>query len=85
RSAGRILLIDVGPDPEPTRSCLRRLGVDRIDMLVLTHFDRDHVGGADAVAARVGLLLHGPPDGAADRALLARIGADRVQQALAGM
>lgn len=84
RSAGRILLIDVGPEPEPTRACLRRLGVDRIDMLVLTHFDRDHVGGADAVAARVGLLLHGPPDGAADRALLARIGADRVQQAVAG-
>lgn len=62
RSAGAIALIDTGPEPEALASCLDRVGVGRVDLLVLTHFDIDHVGGADAVQGRVTTVLHGPPD-----------------------
>lgn len=73
RSAGRIALIDVGPDPDPLSACLTRLGIARLDLLVLTHFDRDHVGGLDAVLGRVDRALVGLPDGAADERLLAAL------------
>ncbi|HQR80735.1 MAG TPA: ComEC/Rec2 family competence protein, partial [Actinomycetota bacterium] len=49
RSAGRILVVDAGPDPAAMDSCLRRLDVGRIDLLVLTHFHDDHVGGLAGV------------------------------------
>lgn len=45
RSAGKIALIDVGREPLPIQTCLRQLKITRIDLLVLTHFDVDHVGG----------------------------------------
>ena len=70
RSAGRIALIDTGPDPEPLRTCLSRVGVDAIDLLVLTHFDVDHVGGVAAVAGRVRTVLHQPTADGQDRAVL---------------
>lgn len=60
RSAGRTALIDTGPEPSSLEDCLRSLGIDRIDLLVLTHFDLDHVGGVDAVRGRVDTVLHGP-------------------------
>lgn len=49
RSAGRILVVDTGPDPEVMDSCLGRLGVDAIDLLIITHFHDDHVGGLPGV------------------------------------
>lgn len=73
RSAERVALVDTGPDPVPLRACLDRLGIDRIDLLVLTHYDLDHVGGTSAVMGRVAVVLHGPADGAADDALLRRL------------
>lgn len=60
RSATRVALIDAGPDPAPLSACLRSLGIERIDLLVLTHYDLDHVGGIAAVRGRVGTVLHGP-------------------------
>lgn len=73
RSAGVVALIDTGPAPGPLAECLSDLGVARIDLLVLTHFDLDHVGGTSAVRGRVGRVLVGPPDGASSEALLASL------------
>ena len=60
RSADRVMLVDTGPDVDALDRCLRRMGVSHIDILVLTHFDHDHVGGAAAVVGRVGTVIHGP-------------------------
>jgi competence protein ComEC len=45
RSAGQVALIDVGREDEPIDQCLSSLAIKHIDLLVLTHFDADHVGG----------------------------------------
>lgn len=71
RSAGRIALVDTGPAPAPLRACLDDLGVDRIDLLVLTHFDLDHVGGVEALLGRTDTVLTGPTGEAADESMLA--------------
>jgi len=39
------IVVDVGPDDYPINDCLTELGVDRIDLLVLSHFHADHIGG----------------------------------------
>ena len=81
RSAGAVALIDTGPDPESLERCLTRVGVDRIDLLVLTHFDLDHVGGVAALAGRVTTIVHGPTGSADDvrlRAALEEEGAGTV-------
>ncbi len=49
RNAGKSALIDVGPDAKPTNRCLKLAGVNRISLLVLTHFDLDHIGGLSGV------------------------------------
>lgn len=67
QSGGLHALVDVGPDPVPLRECLRTLGVARIDLLVLSHYDLDHVGGLDAVVGKVGVALVGPPENGQDR------------------
>lgn len=43
------VVVDVGPPGDGADGCLRRLGVERIDLLVLTHFHADHVGGLAGV------------------------------------
>ena len=70
---GAVLLVDTGPAPEPLAACLDRAGIARIDLLVLTHFDLDHIGGVSAVYGRVGTVLHGPGYGPADRILAAAV------------
>jgi competence protein ComEC len=62
-------LVDVGPDPALLAACLDTLGIDRIDLLVLTHYDLDHVGGVAAVIGRVGTALVGIPENAQDEHL----------------
>ncbi|WP_294179995.1 ComEC/Rec2 family competence protein [uncultured Schumannella sp.] len=69
RSGGQVALVDVGREAEPLAACLEALGVARIDLLVLTHFDIDHVGGLDAVLGRVDRALLGVPADAADVAV----------------
>lgn len=70
RSGDAVGLIDTGPDPQRLSSCLDRAGIDRLDLLVLTHFDNDHAGGANAVIGRAGVVLHGPPADDEDERLL---------------
>ena len=41
----RAIVIDVGPDPALVDSCLNKVGVRTISLLVLTHFHADHVAG----------------------------------------
>jgi len=63
-SAGSALVIDNGPDPEPIDRCLRRLGVTRVPLLVLTHLHADHVEGVPGLlrGRRVGEVEIGPLD-----------------------
>ncbi|WP_439565676.1 ComEC/Rec2 family competence protein [Microcella sp.] len=70
RSAGAVALIDTGAEPERLSACLDTLGVGRIDLLVLTHFDLDHAGGTPAVIGRVDRALIGPTDGPLDEHLV---------------
>ncbi|MFC0113310.1 DNA internalization-related competence protein ComEC/Rec2 [Kibdelosporangium aridum] len=46
---GRVVLVDTGPDPGAVATCLNRLGVSRIPLVILTHLHADHVGGLSAV------------------------------------
>ena len=57
--AGRVVMIDAGaklPDFDAAQRLalpeLRKLGVSKIDLLVLTHPDADHVGGLVAMSRR---------------------------------
>ena len=63
RSLGQVALIDTGRDPKLLRHCLDELRIGRIDLLVLTHWDMDHVGGSSAVFGRVTRAIIGPTDG----------------------
>ena len=82
RSADATALIDTGPEPAALDRCLALLGVDRLDLLVMTHWDADHAGGAAAVVGRVDTVIHGPLDGGrSDRVLgpLVRGGAEALE------
>ncbi len=70
RSEGKVALFDTGPDPALLTACLADLGIDRIDLLVLTHFHLDHYGGLAAVASRVDVAIVGPGSDAQDDALV---------------
>ncbi len=52
RSAGAVVVIDAGQEPDLVDSCLDRLGVRRVDLLALSHFHADHVGGLAGVFRR---------------------------------
>lgn len=87
RSGDSVALIDTGPAPEPLAACLGSLGIAHLDLLVLTHFDLDHVGGTAAVRGRVDTVLHGPIAEEAERRLLRDLadGGARVDEASTGM
>lgn len=79
RSAGVTALVDVGPDAAALDRCLTRFGVERIDLLMLSHFDLDHVAGLDAVRGRVTSVIHGTPASESDNALIDALVADGSQ------
>jgi competence protein ComEC len=68
---GAAVLVDAGPPGSPPRvlAALRRAGVRRLALVVLSHGSLDHVGGLAAVLEHhpVGVLVH-PELGAAPRA-----------------
>ena len=73
RSAGQVAVIDTGPEPERLTACLDTLGISRINLLILSHFDLDHIGGTEAVIGIVDRALVGPSAEPADDALVARL------------
>ena len=84
------VVVDVGPAGDAASRCLDALGVQRVDLLVLTHFHADHVGGLDAVlrgrvVARALVTGTADPPAQADRTLGALDAAGvPVQVAVAG-
>lgn len=69
RSGNAIGLIDTGPDPAKLGSCLDELQIDRINLLILTHYDRDHVAGTPAIIGRVDEAIVGPVGDSSDLVL----------------
>jgi competence protein ComEC len=61
---GQGVVVDTGPDPRAMDRCLRRLHVDRVPLVVLTHLHADHVEGLPGVlrGRRVGQIQVGPLD-----------------------
>ncbi|MGP3957294.1 ComEC/Rec2 family competence protein [Nonomuraea sp. 3N208] len=58
----RGVVVDTGPDPVAMDRCLRRVGVDDVPLLVLTHPHADHVDGLAGVLRnrRVGAVIVSP-------------------------
>ena len=77
RSQDQVALVDVGREDPAIDRCLDGLGIRKIDLLVLTHFDMDHIGGVmGAITGReVSLALVSPY-------IDTRPGADFAQQML---
>jgi competence protein ComEC len=50
--SGAIALVDGGRDPAVLRDSLRSHGVDRLDLVVASHGDADHVGGLESAFDR---------------------------------
>ena len=59
---GSVILIDGGRDPVVLTAGLRRTGVGRIDVLVVTHGDADHAGGLDGIFEHIDVRHLWVPD-----------------------
>lgn len=46
---GHAVVVDTGPEPAAMDRCLRRLRVEVVDVVVLTHFHADHSNGLEGV------------------------------------
>lgn len=65
KSNSEVMLIDTGREPEMLAHCLSQAGVTEIDLLVLTHFDADHVAAVPNLLEDVKVtqvLVSGFPD-----------------------
>ena len=49
---GNTVVVDVGPDGKIMTSCLEQLKIEKIDVLILSHFHADHVEGLELVNNR---------------------------------
>lgn len=70
KSEKAIAAIDVGRYPKLFSQCLNELGIKHLDVLVLTHFDKDHVGGLSAVRGKVSRVISGRPENIEDEQIL---------------
>lgn len=70
KSKTAIAAIDVGRRPALLTRCMSMLGITHLDLLVLTHFDKDHVGGLASVVGKVDHVISGPPENSEDESLL---------------
>lgn len=59
---GTAVVVDAGPDPGLVDSCLHRLDVEVVPLMVLTHLHADHVDGLEGVlqGRQVGAIAVGP-------------------------
>ena len=71
RSGGYTALIDTGEFPELLSECFDLLGVSSLDLVVVSHFDKDHVGAWKVLVGRTTEVWVGPTDSASDREILA--------------
>jgi competence protein ComEC len=87
RDGDSVAMIDVGRKPDPAKACLERLGVNRLELLILTHYDADHIGGLAGVIGMARSVIVGQTSREADERVLAdlrRAGAE-ITQGFAGM
>ncbi|MHB1315833.1 MAG: MBL fold metallo-hydrolase, partial [Christensenellales bacterium] len=59
-----VVLIDVGEeyDGDEILNCLAEKGIEAIDCLIITHYDKDHIGGADKVLSGIAVKQVIQPD-----------------------
>lgn len=87
KSSNKLAVIDVGRKPEPLKRCFEQLGISHIDLLILTHFDKDHVGGLAAVVGKVDYAVVGKPENLEDQMLLKELAdsGTRVERGVQGL
>lgn len=73
RSENHVALIDAGRYPALLTSCMEKLHINTIDLLVLTHYDADHVGGVPAVYGKVSRALVGPVEDSRGEKIVAEL------------
>jgi competence protein ComEC len=73
RSEGKTALIDTGEFPDLLRRCLGLLGVSHLDLVVLTHFDKDHVGAWQVLVGITDEVWVGPRDSQGDRDIVSAL------------
>ncbi|GAA0531830.1 competence protein ComEC [Saccharopolyspora subtropica] len=50
---GEAVVVDTGPEPRRAAQCLRRLGIERVPLAVLTHLHADHISGLAVLLADI--------------------------------
>ncbi|HEX9774669.1 MAG TPA: ComEC/Rec2 family competence protein [Actinomycetota bacterium] len=53
RAGGHAMLVDGGPDPDALVRHLREAGIERLDVMVISHPHEDHVAGLTALPGRI--------------------------------
>ena len=74
RAGGAVVMVDAGLADGSAAACLRRLGVTRVDLLVLTHEHADHTGGIAEVREAAEVVRAWAPWAASERTVAALAG-----------